>query len=76
MHDAGHEPTVGRVRTEELTMQVLAFGCWHRRTPDLLTTACGVPFHSQFSPLRREELTEPLCRECFTTFEINKAKGK
>jgi hypothetical protein len=56
-----------------LTMQVMINGDWHRRTPDLATTACGAPIVSQFSPLRRESLTEPLCEVCFTDFERDKA---
>lgn len=82
MHDAAHRydpdtivvdvddgPSFGRVSTEDLTMQILVMGKWHRRTPDLKTTACGVPFHSQFSPTRREELCNPLCGDCFTDYE-------
>ena len=52
-----------------LTMQVLLDGEYHRRTPDLGSTACERPIHSQFTPLRREELTGPLCETCFTPYE-------
>lgn len=69
------KPTSPRAHPEELTMQVLADGAWHRRTPDLKTTACGMPLHSQFSPVRREELRHPLSRACgcFTSFELARA---
>lgn len=64
-------PSLGRVRTEDLTMQILVMGQWHRRTPDLKATACGVPYHSQFAPTRREELCNPLCPQCFTDHELS-----
>lgn len=57
-------------------MHVYYNGEWHRRTPDLQTTACGRRFNSQFSRLRREELTHPLARCCFTDHEIEKADEK
>ncbi len=60
-------------RTEELTMQILHAGAWHRRMPDLAATACDKPFHSQFAPVRREELTHPLCPTCFTSAELGRA---
>ena len=63
-------PVRNRVATAELTMQVMVLGEWHRRTPDLKTTACGVPYHSQFAPTRREELCNPLCGSCFTHHEL------
>ncbi len=62
--------SVGRVSTEDLVAQVNVIGVWHRRTPDLKTTACGIPYHSQFAPTRREELCNPLCAECFTHHEL------
>lgn len=62
-----------RVQTEELTMQVLHSGAWHRRLPDLSATSCGARYHSQFAPVRREELKHPLCRGCFTPFELARA---
>ena len=66
-------PTRGRVATAELTMQVMVMGEWHRRTPDLKSTACGVPYHSQYAPTRREELCNPLCHACFTDYELSVA---
>ncbi len=67
---------IPRASTEELTMQVLHDGAWHRRTPDLSSTACGDPLHSQYSPLRRETLDGAsdgaLCDRCHTEFELNK----
>jgi hypothetical protein len=62
-----------RVQAEELTMHVMHGGLWHRRMPDLSATSCDERYHSQFAPLRREELTEPLCRVCFTPAEIERA---
>lgn len=71
---AATRPLVSRTRTDgALTMQVLQEGHWHRRTPDLATTSCGAPISSQFSPLRREALTDPLCLVCFTDYERAKA---
>lgn len=71
-------PAIGRVATAELTMQVQVLGAWHRRTPDLRETACGVPFHSEFTTPRREVLTMedrgPLCPECFTPHELARAR--
>lgn len=57
------------VTDEELDMQVLANGQWHRRTPDLAHTACGERFQAQFAPIRRNDLAGPLCAVCFTAFE-------
>ncbi len=65
-----------RVATKELTMQVLVEGAYHRRTPDLDLTACGLHrIHSGFCPLRREVLEHPLSRDCgcFTPYELTKA---
>jgi hypothetical protein len=69
---------IGRVSTGDLTMQVRIAnaGGWHRRTPDLSETACGVPFHSEFGNLRREQLTMEdggLCAECHTGHELMRA---
>jgi hypothetical protein len=66
----------GRSRrpTEELTMQVNVSGAWHRRTPDLKTTACGEAFHAQFAAVRREALHGALCRVCFTSYELGQAE--
>ncbi len=49
---------------------ILIGSIWHRRTPDLATTACGLPFHSAYSPLRRESLVGPICPVCFTPYEL------
>jgi hypothetical protein len=67
------EPQRGRVQTEELTMQVLHAGHWHRRLPDLSATSCGARYPSQFAPLRREALRHPLCGGCFTPLELARA---
>jgi hypothetical protein len=61
--------TSRRRYAEELTMQVLMQGAWHRRKPNLARTACDQPINSQFSPLRREALIDPLCSVCFTESE-------
>jgi hypothetical protein len=76
--DLDEQPSiaVGRVSTAELTMQVAVMGVWHRRTPDLSSTACGILYHSQYAPTRREELCTPLCRECFTQFELTIANAR
>ncbi len=58
---------------EGVTMQIFANGTWHRRLPDLSATACGVAFHSQFAPARRETLQHPLCPGCFTPIELARA---
>lgn len=62
--------------TEELTMHAMVEGQWHRRMPDLSETSCEKRYHSQFAPLRREELTHPLCPICFTPAEIRRADAK
>jgi hypothetical protein len=62
-----------RTRTEDPVMHVLHAGAWHRRLPDLTATSCGARYHSQFSPVRREELKHPLCRGCFTPLELARA---
>ncbi len=67
------EPSRASPADEEMTMQVYVIGVWHRRTPDLKTTACGIPFHSQFATARRELLKGDLCPTCFTSFELAKA---
>lgn len=69
-------PIVGRVATAELTMQIQVLGQWHRRTPDLAETACGVPVRMVETPMRREVLTHrdgQLCDTCFTPHERHKA---
>lgn len=57
----------------ELTMQVHHDdGNWHRRTPDLSMTACGLPLARLGQALRVETYGghQPLCRVCFTPFEL------
>lgn len=67
-------PIRSRTSTDgALTMQVYKDAHWHRRMPDLATTACGIPIHSQFDPIRREEICVPLCSACFTQFELERA---
>lgn len=87
MHDAAHgyspdayvvdaddrSPTRSRTATEELTVHVQVIGTWHRRTPDIASTACGIQYHGQFGALRREELVGRLCGDCFTPFEMTRA---
>lgn len=53
-------------------MHVIVNGLWHRRSPGLGTTACGLPIQTQFSPVRPEQLVHPLSRECrcFTPYEL------
>lgn len=69
-------PPRARVRTEDLTMHVFHEGRWHRRMPDLSATSCDEQYNSQFAPLRREELTHPLCPRCFTAAELARADAK
>lgn len=63
-----------RVPTGELTVHVVHNSARHRRLPDLSGTSCGQRYHSQFTPVLREELTHrdaPLCRDgCFTAHEL------
>ncbi len=51
-------------------MQIYVNGAWHRRTPDLKTTACGEVFHSQFAKARPESCVGEMCRVCFTAYEL------
>lgn len=70
-------PVIARVTTAELTMQIQVLGQWHRRTPDLAETACGVPVRLVETPTRREQLTcadGGLCGTCFTPHEIDRAR--
>lgn len=55
---------------EDMTMHVYVDGEWHRRFQNRSVTSCGTPYHSQFGALRRESLDGPLCRTCFTPFEL------
>ncbi len=72
------KPALPRVSTEELTMQVLVDGQWHRRIPDPVhETSCGVPFRLVETPPRREVLTYrdgDLCETCFTPHERARAR--
>lgn len=71
-----------RVTTVELTMHAFVLGQWHKQTPDLAETSCGVPIETMITLKRREVLTEravgelpggPLCPLCFTGHEIRRA---
>lgn len=67
---------MGRVATEDLTVQVWLFGQWHRKMADADETACEVPFHLAGTRTRREQLTHAdglLCGGCFTVRELRKA---
>lgn len=67
-------PSFPRTTTdEEVVVHVRVLGLWHRRKPNLSATACGIKYHAQFCDLRREELTHPLCPECFTASEVGDA---
>lgn len=67
---------------DEVTVQVLHEGEWHRRDPDLRSTACGLPLrHSGFASVRPLELSHrdaPLARACgcHTKHELAKADEK
>jgi hypothetical protein len=71
--DVPGEPARPRTLTEELTVQIMTNGTWHRRTPDLKSTACGQSFHAQFTPTRLESHKGPLCLVCFTPYEREKS---
>lgn len=57
---------------DEERMHVLIEGFYHRRTPSLAHSACGIPIATMTAPLRRiERLEHPLCRRgCFSAFEL------
>jgi hypothetical protein len=55
-----------------MTMQVY-IEKWHRRIPTLSHTACGLRIDGQRNRVRREELTEALCPDCFTGYELELA---
>lgn len=66
---------IGRVSTEDLTVQVFLLGEWHRKIVDLNETSCEVPFHPR-EKTRREQLTHSegrLCGVCFTPRELRRA---
>lgn len=73
--DDWHPPTVSRRKTTEVIMHVLVGGLWHRRSPELGETACGQSYHSEYSPVRPEQLRHPMSRacDCFTRKELAKA---
>lgn len=80
--DAELAPPIAKPRTVTdgaLTMQVYTMGKWHRRTPDLSHTACGIQIDGQRCPVRREELSGDLCigteetDPCFTGYELSLA---
>jgi len=71
--DVEEPPRRPRVPTAELTVHVIHNGERHRRMPDLSGTSCGQQYPTQFTPVRREELTHRegrLCVVCFTSAEI------
>jgi allophanate hydrolase subunit 2 len=70
--------TRSRTTTEELQMQVLVHGEWHRMLDDHTQTACGEPWHAGRTPSERTgpRLTARggrLCGRCYTPREIEKA---
>lgn len=73
--DVEDPPALNRVPTEDLAVHVLVDGAYHRRHPALAKTSCGILYHSQFSPIRRELLVHPLSRTCgcFTADELAEA---
>lgn len=71
--DYRQTPSLPRVATEELEMQVYVEGAWHRRMPDLSETACELRIDSQRSPVRRNELRGDLCPICHTAAEMERA---
>lgn len=73
--DVDELPAMPRVATEELAVHVLVDGHYHRRHPSLAKTACGIAYHAQFCPTRREMLVHPLSRMCgcFTKPELDEA---
>lgn len=71
-------PQASTADEDEHMRHVQVMGVWHRRTPDLRTTACGIPYHSQFCPTREAKLedAEHMCsgpEGCFTNHEVRKA---
>lgn len=71
--DAPHpSPSLPRVATEELTMQVYVNGEWHRRMPTLEETSCEQSIDGQRCPVRRNELSGDLCGVCHTPAEMKR----
>lgn len=69
---------------EEVVVQVLVLGQWHRTIPSHDTTSCAVPFRFSLHTKRHEALTcrehrgapaAPMCPLCFTPHEIELAKA-
>ena len=55
----------------ETTLQVHGdSGVWHRRTHDVSRTACGDPLYRLGQTLRPDSYLGPLCRICFTPYEL------
>lgn len=68
------EPRGTPLSEDEETMQAYVEGKWHRRFLQRSETACGQPFHSQRTALRREALDGDLCGDCFTIRELAENK--
>lgn len=71
------DPDSPRALDEEESMRhVIVLGLWHRRTPDLNCTACGIPYHSEFALTRPAELRHAhlMCGDCFTGHELRRAR--
>lgn len=66
---------ISRRQTQEVIVHVIVDGLWHRRSPGLSATACGIHIHSQFNNVRPEQLLHPLSRDCrcFTPYELGEA---
>lgn len=69
-------PRPPRADTEEEPVRYpYVEGQWHRPFLRRLMTACGIPYHSQFTKVEHESLRlRPLCRNCFTIFELAEAE--
>lgn len=60
---------------EEAVRYPYVEGKWHKPFLRRLMTACGIPYHSQFTKQEHESLRlRPLCRNCFTIFELAEAE--
>lgn len=67
----GPQVAIPRTASEDLAMQVhYDDGYWHRRTRNIEMTACGMPLYRLGQTLRMESYEGPLCRICFTPFEL------
>lgn len=65
-----YEPDTTVIDAEDMTMQVQIGGVWHKRFLSRFVTACGIPYHSQFTVPRHNSIEGPLCRDCFTIYEL------